>query len=136
MCSNTYPEVPALGCSGMRSITYPALCLEGPPFQFPLNAPRVERHREQVSDFACFNPPQVHSFLDRHAGHLRCLLEGLNVRPQSEQLRMPAGALPNARPVFSDQFHFWFDSAFQERSETALNVVGGAPRYPSTYGRM
>ena len=52
----------------MRSITYPALCLERPPFQFPLNAPRVERHREQVSDFACFNPPQVHSFLDRHAG--------------------------------------------------------------------
>ena len=88
MCSKTYRPLPALGCPGAQTMTYPALWRVRPPFQQPFEEPATVRQLEQVVDFPCFRSPQEHRSRDRHAGQRRCPLDGWNSLPHSRQVRI------------------------------------------------
>jgi len=88
MCSNTYLPLRARGCSGAKSMTYPALCFVRPPFQLPFDSAPAVRQAEQVTDFFCLCLPHPQTSVDRQAGHLKCLLDGSKSRPHGTQVRI------------------------------------------------
>ena len=67
-------------------MTYPALCLVLPPFQFPFAGPALDLHPAQTDELRCFVRPHEQCDFDLHAGHRRWRLVGTNVRRHSAQI--------------------------------------------------
>jgi hypothetical protein len=83
----------------------------------------VVRHDTHWTDFACMIRPHAHIVFARHAGHRRCRLEGLKLRPHSLHYFMvrtygrgatPFGAIDFRRCADNDRDQLAFDPGAAE----------------------